>query len=114
MNDHNAFLQVRTQAALCWLGTLAPLAALAAGCVYAVPVPTAYHPAGSRRNLTEDRATRFAPGSTTVDDVVLALGEPDESAPDASRLTYYLVSGIDYTFGQEEGCNEDCIQADVG
>jgi internalin A len=28
--------------------------------------------------------------------------------------TYYLVSGIDYTFGQEEGCNEDCIQADVG
>ncbi len=27
---------------------------------------------------------------------------------------YYLVSGIDYTFGQKEGCNEDCIQADVG
>lgn len=88
MNDHNAGPRIGTQAALRWLGTLTPLAALAAGCVYAVPVPTAYHPEGSRRNLIEETAARFAPGSATVDDVVLALGEPDEAAPDASRLTY--------------------------
>ena len=30
------------------------------------------------------------------------------------RVIYYLVSGIDYTVGQKEGCNEDCIPADVG
>ena len=88
MSDHNACLLIRTQAIIRWLATLAPLAALAAGCVLVAPVPTAYHPDGSRRNLTEETATRFAPGSTTVDDVVLALGEPDEAAPDASRLTY--------------------------
>ena len=88
MNDHNACLRFRTQTAIRWLGTLALLATLAAGCVFVVPVPTAYHPEGSRRNLTEETAIRFAPGSATVDDVVLALGEPDEAAPDASRLTY--------------------------
>ena len=64
------------------------MSALLSGCVFVAPVPTAYHPAGSRRNLTEDTAKRFAPGSATVDDVVLALGEPDECAADASRLTY--------------------------
>ena len=88
MNNHIACLRVRTQSAIRWLAPLAPLAALAAGCVFAVPVPTAYHPAGSRRNLTEETATRFAPGSATIDDVVLALGEPDDAAPDATRLTY--------------------------
>ena len=88
MSDHNPCLRVRTQAAIRWLGTLAPLAALAAGCIFFVPVPTAHHSEGSRRNLTEDTATRFVPGGATVDDVVLALGEPDEAAADASRLTY--------------------------
>jgi len=71
-----------------WLGTLALLAALTSGCVFVAPVPTAYHPQGSRRNLTEETAIRFAPGRTTVDDVVLALGEPDVAASDASQLTY--------------------------
>jgi aspartyl-tRNA(Asn)/glutamyl-tRNA(Gln) amidotransferase subunit A len=28
-------------------------------------------------------------------------------------VTYYLVSGIDYTCGQKEGCHENSIQADV-
>jgi hypothetical protein len=88
MNDHDACPRVRTQAAIRWLGSLAPLATLATGCVFVVPVPTAYHPEGSRRNLTEETAGRFAPGNTTVDDVVLALGEPDEAAPDASWITY--------------------------
>ena len=64
------------------------MTALLSGCVFVAPVPTAYHPAGSRRNLTEDTAKHFTPGSATVDDVVLALGEPDESPADASRLTY--------------------------
>ena len=88
MNHHHACLRVGTQAAMRWVGTVALAATLAAGCVFVAPVPTAYHPSGSRRNLTEDTATRFAPGSTTVDDVVLALGEPDQAASDAARLTY--------------------------
>jgi hypothetical protein len=71
-----------------WLVVAAPLAFLAVGCVYVFPVPTAYHPVGSRRNLTEATATRFAPGTTTVDEVVLALGEPDEAAGDGSWLNY--------------------------
>jgi antitoxin (DNA-binding transcriptional repressor) of toxin-antitoxin stability system len=33
---------------------------------------------------------------------------------DRSDRFYYLVSGIDYTFGQKEGSHEDGIQADVG
>lgn len=88
MNHHYASLRVRTQKTLRCLGSVAPLAALTAGCVFVAPMPTAYHPPGSRRNLTEDTATRFVPSTATVDDVVLALGEPDEAASNASRLTY--------------------------
>jgi len=74
-----------------WLGLLTQLVgllALTSGCVLVVPVPTAYHPPGSRRNLTADTAGRFARGGATVYDVVLALGEPDEAVADASQLTY--------------------------
>ena len=28
-------------------------------------------------------------------------------------VAYYLVSGIDYTFGQEERGDQDCVLADV-
>jgi len=70
------------------LAGMLTMTAVLSGCVFVAPVPTAYHPAGSRRNLKEDTAQRFAPGSATVEDVVLALGEPDEAAADASRLTY--------------------------
>jgi hypothetical protein len=28
--------------------------------------------------------------------------------------TYYLVSGIDYTLGQKEGCYEDSVPMDAG
>ena len=107
MNHHRACPEVRTQAAMRWLGTLAPLAVLTAGCVFVVPVPTAYHPPGSRRNLTDETTTRFTPGTTTVEDVVLALGEPDKAASDASQLTYlwervnmHLVWGWAIPFGQ--------------
>ena len=81
MSDHNPCLRVRTQAAIRWLGTLAPLAALAAGCIFFVPVPTAHHSEGSRRNLTEDTATRFVPGGATVDDVVLAWANRTKPQP---------------------------------
>jgi len=71
-----------------WLAPVALLAVLTSGCVFVAPVPTAYHPAGSRRNLTDATATRFVPNTTTVDEVVLGLGGPDEAASDASSLTY--------------------------
>ena len=88
MKPPSLFLLVRVRASLGWLGLLAPLLVLATGCVYVMPVPTAYHSDGSRRNLTEATASQFAPGQTTVAEVVLALGEPDTATDDASRLNY--------------------------
>ena len=106
---------VRVRASLGWLGLLAPLLVSATGCVYVLPVPTAYHPEGSRRNLTEATANQFAPGQTTVAEVVLALGEPDTATDDASRLNYrwervnmhlsrgWLVAVPDAAIGQSWG-----------
>ena len=88
MNHHYASLRVQTQKTMRWLWSVVLLTMLTSGCVFFVPVPTAYHPPGSRRNLTEDAASRFAPRTATLDDVVLALGEPDEANADASWLTY--------------------------
>jgi transaldolase len=42
----------------------------------------------------------------------LALDDITRAA-DLFRPIYYLVSGIDYTFGQKERCDQDCILADV-
>jgi hypothetical protein len=39
--------------------------------------------------------------------------EPPPTPAKPPQASYYLVSGIDYTFGQKEGCHEDSIQADV-
>ena len=88
MKLHSASPHGRTHQTLRLLAAVAPLAALTAGCIFVVPVPTACHTAESRRNITEATTTRFAPGKATVEDVVLALGEPDQAASDASRLTY--------------------------
>ena len=88
MKAHYPSLRFQTQMPRHWLVVLVPLVALSAGCAFILPVPTAYHPAGSRRNLTEATVARFVPGTTTVDDVVLALGEPDQAAADPSRLNY--------------------------
>ena len=88
MKSSSLFLRVGVRASLRWLGLLAPLLVFATGCVYVLPVPTAYHSDGSRRNLTETTASQFVPGQTTVAKVVLALGEPDTATDDASRLNY--------------------------
>jgi len=42
----------------------------------------------------------------------LALQQPYSSAW-TQNYGYYLVSGIDYTFGQKEGGDQDCVLADV-
>jgi len=91
MNHLHSINSVKPARALWWLGLLTQcvgLVALTSGCVFVAPVPTAYHPLGSRRNLTEDTSSRFAPGAATLDDVVLALGEPDETATNPARLIY--------------------------
>ena len=91
MNHHGRNNRGWSSPARRWLGAmthLVGLMALTSGCVFVAPVPTAYHPAGSRRNLTEETTGRFARGTTTVDDVALALGEPDEATANPARLTY--------------------------
>ncbi len=91
MNQHDPINLGWSAQARRWLGLLTQLVglvALTSGCVFVAPVPTAYHPPGSRRNLTADTSGQFVRGTATVDDVVLALGEPDEATADASRLTY--------------------------
>jgi hypothetical protein len=65
---------------------------------------TTYEPPGP--HLLQPRLTLNGIG---VDTAILS-----KRCQSRMALSYYLVSGIDYTFGQEEGCNEDCIQADVG
>ena len=100
MKPHPLSLRVRKHKALHWLLAFVLLTGLMTGCAFVFPVPTAYHPAGSRRNLTEATATRFVPGTATLDDVVLALGEPDQIIASPLKLTYewervnfHLVSG---------------------
>ena len=70
------------------------------GCAFVFPVPCGYHTQGSRQNLNEETRRDFQPGKTTLDDVVLALGEPDQIVASPLKLTYewervnfHLVSG---------------------
>jgi len=70
------------------------------GCAFVFPVPCGYHTQGSRQNLNEETRRDFQPGKTSLDDVVLALGEPDQIIASPLKLTYewervnfHLVSG---------------------
>ena len=71
-----------------WVAALITLAIATSGCVIVAPIPTAYNTAGSRRNVASDTAKQFVPKCATMDDVVLALGEPDEAAEKGTCLIY--------------------------
>jgi outer membrane protein assembly factor BamE (lipoprotein component of BamABCDE complex) len=57
----------------------------ASGCVV---IPTNYHAAGSRQNLSHDEEQKLQVGATTKRDVLLMLGEPEYAAPDGKVLRY--------------------------
>jgi len=78
----------RLWGALMRISVALALALAVNGCVYCLPVPVGYHTAGSRRNLTREKASQFQPGKTTLQDVSLALGEPDRIEKDPLRLVY--------------------------
>lgn len=61
--------------------------ALLASCVVPVPVATGYE-AGSRENLAEAVPEFIASGKTTLEDVLLTLGQADAVASDGSWLLY--------------------------
>lgn len=60
----------------------------ASGCALYLPVPTAYHYPGSRRNLNAESVGGFTCGESTLADVVLQLGEPDRVDEEEQILIY--------------------------
>jgi|SRR5208283_211231 len=78
------------------------LLALGAGCLV---IPTPEHDSGrARSNLKQESPSLIQPGSSTEEDVLLRLGEPDAVSPDERRLAYrsekiiaYWMVGGDYS-----------------
>lgn len=58
---------------------------LASGCVV---VPTSYHAAGSRQNLSHDEGQKLTEGTTSKREVLLMLGEPEFASEDGRVLRY--------------------------
>lgn len=56
-----------------------------AGCLI---IPTDYYTAHSRENTGEKPQESIIPGTTTRQEVLLKLGEPDEISPDETELWY--------------------------
>lgn len=56
-----------------------------AGCLV---VPVDYHAAGSRQNITTKTAQQLRPGTTTKEEILLQLGEPDYTSEDGRTLAY--------------------------
>lgn len=72
-----------------WRGLVClPLAASVAWLTGCLVIPTDYYAPGSRRNLSLSTTNLFVPGTTTKEDVFLALGEPDFASEDGQRLGY--------------------------
>jgi hypothetical protein len=69
---------------------------LLAGCIPLAPLPAAS--TGDRTNLTKDAVAQIAPGKTTRAEVLMALGEADAAALDASWLLYRTRTGLGGTF----------------
>lgn len=80
------------------------LLALCAGCII---IPTPEHNSGTARsNLDREIPSRIQPGVSTIEDVVLSLGEPDAVSSDERRLAYrsekiiaYWMAGGGYSGG---------------
>ncbi len=72
----------------------------AQGCIV---IPTPEHrpgfwdnaPTTARRNVSKDSAQKIIPGQSRVEDVLLALGEPDAASADGHRIAYHweMVTG---------------------
>ncbi len=60
-------------------------ASLCAGCVI---LPVDYYYAGSRKNVSETTLENLVVGVTTMEDVLLAFGEPEQSFPKLNVLVY--------------------------
>lgn len=75
---------VRWQRLMGWLAILF-LCGLSGGCLI---LPMNYHTAASRHNINLQTTNLLAIGSTTKQEVLLTLGEPDFSSPDEQRLGY--------------------------
>lgn len=58
---------------------------LASGCVV---IPTSYHGAGSRQNLSHDEEKKLTEGTTSKREVLLMLGEPEFASEDGKVLRY--------------------------
>ena len=60
----------------------------ATGCVF-IPIPTKHYDSGhARTNINQHAQEQFAPGKSTREDVVMALGEPDAVSWDERELAY--------------------------
>lgn len=67
------------------------LAALLAGVVLTgcLIIPVDYHATGSRHNVRLEATNSLLAGVTTLEDVLLALGEPDFVSEDGRRAGYF-------------------------
>ena len=73
------------------------LSAIGSGCI-----PVNYYETGSRRNVQEETALTILPGQTNREDVLFALGAPDEVSPDGSCIVYNWAK-VKALFGSEVG-----------
>lgn len=64
---------------------LAMFVVLASGCVV---IPTSYHAAGSRENLSHDEDKNLTEGATSKREVLMMLGEPEFASEDGKVLRY--------------------------
>ena len=63
------------------------------GCIY---VPTAEHGSSYRKEVTKDEVKQLEPGTTTIDDVILLLGEP-----------LYVEHNSDFTYVEHGSYSDD-------
>jgi len=60
-------------------------AGLLCGCVFPSP---GFHAAGSRQNVNAKATSELQPGTTTMEEVLFLLGEPDSASPDGRQFEY--------------------------
>lgn len=61
------------------------LAGVLTGCLM---IPVDYYAKGSRRNVDADVRAQLQPGVTSMEDVLLLLGEPDQVSTDGRHIGY--------------------------
>lgn len=68
------------------LGLALALTVGTSGCIV-IPTPE-FNSGAARANINKKTPARFEPGTTTREDVILSLGEPDVVSPDERKLAY--------------------------